>query len=103
MSVNEFHKNDIGTVITFTIKDSNTAVDLSAVTTKTFYLEHPSGSISTISANFVTTGSDGALNFTVTTGHFDTTGTFKLQAYIADTTTAWHTDIYEFFVHPNIE
>lgn len=103
MSANEIHKGDIGTVISITIKDSATAVDISGATTKYFVLQHPGSSLTTITANFTGSGTAGTINFTSTSSHFDTTGTFKLQVHIADATGTWRSDIYEFFVYPNLE
>lgn len=103
MSVNEIHKGDVGTVFTATIKDSGTAIDLSASLTKYFVLRKPDSTLTTITANFVGSGTSGGINFTSTSSHFDTTGVYKLQAYISDGTKTWRTDIYEFFVYPNLE
>ena len=103
MSANEIHKGDIGTVLTITIKDSATAVDISGATTKNFVLKKPGGSLTTITANFTGSGTSGVVNFTSTSSHFDTTGTYQLQVYIADATGTWRTDIYSFFVYPNLE
>ena len=103
LSANEIHKGDVGTVFTFTIKDSDTSVDISNATTLQFLLKGPGGTTTTISANMVGTGSTGSINFTSTAAHFDTSGTYKLQGVVADTSGSWHTDVYEFFVWPNIE
>lgn len=102
MSADEIHVGDVGTVFTATLKDSGTALDISGATTKYFLLNQPGGTTTTVTANFVTSGTDGALDFTSTAAHFDQTGRFKLQAYITDGTNTYHTDVYEFTVHPNL-
>lgn len=103
MSANEIHVGDIGTVITATLKDGSSTIDLSGITTKYFLLQKPAGSNTSITANFVGSGTSGVLNFTSASSHFDTTGTYKLQVYVSNGTATWHTDIYQFFVYPNLE
>lgn len=103
MSVNQIQVGDVGTVFTITIKDqSNTAVDISGATTKYFILQQPDGSVTTITANYVGSGTAGQIAFTSASSHFDQQGKYKLQAYVADTTTAWHTDVYTFSVSSNL-
>jgi hypothetical protein len=103
LSANEIHVGDVGTVFQATIRDqSGTAVDISGATTKLFLLKQAGGSVTTITAAFVTSGTDGSIKFTSTAAHFDTQGKFKLQAYVTNGTTVWRTDIYEFSVSANL-
>lgn len=103
MSANEIHVGDVGTVFTATLKDSGTAVDISNASTKYFLLRQPGGTTSTVTANFTTSGTDGVLNFTSTSSHFDQMGLYRLQAFINDGTNQWHTDIFRFNVFANLE
>lgn len=103
MSVNEIRRVDAGTVITATLRDDTATVDISGAATKYFLLKKPAGSITTITASFVGSGTSGAMKFTSTAAHFDTEGTYQLQGFISDGTNSWHTDIYQFIVHPNLD
>lgn len=104
MSANEIHVGDVGTVFEVTIKDqSGTAVDISGATTKVFFLRQPGGSVTTVTAQFIGgSGTTGVIGFTSTASHFDKVGKFKLQAYVADGTNTWRSDIYEFSVSANL-
>jgi len=92
------HVGDIGVRITATIKESGTAVDISAYGKKEFHLKQPNGSVTTISATFVTTGSDGAIYFDSTSTTFDVDGDYKLEAYLVNTAASktFHTDTFHF-------
>lgn len=103
MSVDEIHVGDVGTTFQATIKDSGTALNISSYTTKQFFLKQPTGSITTITALFMSgSGTSGVMGFTSTSAHFDQTGKYNLQAYLSDGTTTFRSDIYEFIVHKNI-
>lgn len=102
MSTNDIHVGDVGTVITATIKDSGTAVDISAMTTKYFLLRQPGGTTTTISASFVGSGTAGAICFTSASAHFDAEGVYKLQAFVASASNQWHTDWAVFTVYGNL-
>lgn len=102
MSANEIHVADVGTVITATLKDGASSIDLSGITTKYFLLHKPDGTNTTITANFVGSGTSGAITFTSTATHFDTEGSYQLQVFVSDATNQWHTDVYRFLVYPNL-
>lgn len=103
MSVEEIHVGDAGTLIQATILDSGTALDISAFTTKLFYLKDASGVISTITAIFIGgSGTGGVIGFTSTAGTFGVAGRYQLQAYLAGGTNVWRSDIYEFTVFGNV-
>lgn len=107
MGQNEIHVNDIGTVFTMTIKDSNTAMDVSladTTTSRVLYFKDPDGNVNTQTASFSGTGSDGVLVFTTTTALFNTAGAWNLQAKLIFGTTGstFFTDVYEFKVYENL-
>ena len=47
MPANEIHVNDVGTLFTLTIKDGDSAVNISSATTKKIIIKKPSGTILT--------------------------------------------------------
>ena len=107
MPADEIHKNDIGTTIQATVKDGNTAVDLSSGTfTSIFFVfQDPAGTSNTQTAtSFGTDGSDGIVNYIVnTTTVFGTIGAWSFQGIVQLTTTSiWHSDKHKFTVHPNL-
>ena len=103
MSVNEIHVGDKGTLFTFTVKDGSSTIDISAATvTGNLILSKPGGTISTLSAGFVTAGTDGAIIYTSTATDFGETGTHKFQVIVDDGTNKWNTDVFVFKVHPNL-
>ena len=102
MSVNEIHKNDIGTILRVTIYDGSTIVDISTATTKTIYLRKPNGVILTKTAVFYTDGSDGIIQYIVQSTDLDQDGTWGIQAYIVLSDGSWRTDMSTFIVYRNI-
>lgn len=82
------HVGDIGTTITVTVLEDETALDISGATTKEFIIKRPDGDLVTKTASFVTTGTDGRLRYTVTSGDVsgdvlnDISGTWQVQVYL---------------------
>lgn len=103
MAKNEIHVGDIGTVFTATIKDGNTAVDLSGATTKQLKFHDPDGVLITKDAAFVTGGSDGGIKYTTISGDLSKAGQWKLQGYVVLPSGSWHTDIVTFTVYDVLE
>jgi hypothetical protein len=108
METGHIHKNDVGTVFTVTIKDSGTALDISAATDanhRVLLFKSPDGSTTTQTASFVTAGTDGAIKFTTTAGLLGTVGTWQLQAKIIlnTLTSVFYSDVHEFDVYSNLE
>lgn len=105
MSVNEIHVGDC-TVFKPTIYDGSSVVDISSATTTSLLLffKKPGGSVTTQTASFVTTGSDGALKFTASASLLDSDGLWQLQAKVTlgTTTSVFYSDVYKFQVYPNL-
>lgn len=79
----EVHVGDIGTVIQVTIKDSSgTAIDISGASTKSILVLKPDGTEVTWDAEYVTDGSDGAINYTTVSGDLNVAGVCYLQPQI---------------------
>jgi len=110
MAIDEIHVNDIGTTFRATIYEKQasgtTAVlDISGINTTTgrqFVFQQPSGSTTTQTATFLTSGTDGTLVFTSTTGFLSSSGEWRLQCVISVGSNTFHTDVYKFTVHENI-
>ena|SRR3990167_327182 len=104
MAANEIHKNDIGTRFKCTIKDGDSIVDVSAVTTKQVLFYKPSSEILTKTASFFTDGSDGIIYYDSIDGDLDEVGSWELQGYVVfSSTSKFRSDIKSFKVHRNLE
>lgn len=102
MAINEIHVSDIGTILRLTVYEGSSALDISSATTKQFKFKKPDGITSTIDASFTTDGSDGNLQYTVTSGFLDQSGTWQVQVYLVLPTWQGHSDIKRFEVRLNI-
>lgn len=106
MSANEIHLSDLGTTFRATILDSSTAVDLSSSTfTSVFFVfTAPGVAASTVTATaWNSDGSDGKVNYTVTSADFlNTIGTWLVQSIVTVSGNTWHSDLHKFIVHANL-
>jgi len=102
MSVEEIHVGDIGTVLTTTIYDGSTIVNISAATL-TWMFKKPSGVVVTKAGVLVTDGTDGQVKYTVESGFLDTAGTWNYQVKVVDGSNLWYSDINEFKVYKNVQ
>ncbi len=99
----EIHKLDIGTVLTTTIKDGTSIVDISGATTKDIILGKPDGTSLTNAGTFTTDGTDGKIYYTTILNDLDQIGWWKIQGYIVSSSGGeWRSDIGNFEVHKNI-
>ena len=102
MAKNEIHYADIGTAFEITLQDDSTVVNISAATTKQIIFQKPDGTTVTETADFVTDGTDGKIQYVIASGDLDTVGTWSIQAKIIISTNTWYSDIQTFEVHGNI-
>jgi hypothetical protein len=102
MAANEIHYNDIGTVLTITLKDGTSVVDISAATTYNIIFGKPDGTSVEQSGTFTTDGTDGKMYYTTVDGDLDQVGWWDIQAKIVDSSGTWRSDIGNFEVHANI-
>ena len=103
MSINEIHKNDIGTVFQLTIKDQDNAiVDLSSATTKQILIKSPNKSVAIKTGSFLTDGTDGIITYTIVENDLNVIGIWSIQAKTIFVTGTWYSDIQEFKVHGNV-
>ena len=103
MAANEIHLNDVGTQFKLTVSDAGTVVDVSPPgTTYTINFRKPDGTCLTKSATPFTDGTDGIISYKAASGDLDTTGTWKLQAFVHFGATEFYSDVQSFRVHKNI-
>lgn len=106
MAADEIHVGDVGTELRATIYDGSTTVDISGANTTTarlFYLKNSAGTVSTLTASFLSgSGTAGGLVFTSTSSTFDTSGSYELQARVTISGKTFSSDIYKFTVFPNL-
>jgi hypothetical protein len=102
MAANEIHQNDIGTKFLVTIKDGDSAVDISGASTKQIIIKKPSGETLTNSASFNSDGTDGKIYYNAIVGNLDETGTYKIQGKVVIASGTFYTDIQSFKVHRNL-
>lgn len=103
MSCNEIHVGDKGTEFRATIKDSGTALNVSAATVS-FIFRKPDRTVFSAATSFVTGGTDGAVYFiTPTTTTLDIAGKWNLQARVQVGVEIFRSDVYDFKVWKNLE
>ncbi len=102
MAADEIHMLDIGTVLTVTVKDGTSIVDISAATTHDIILGRPDCTSVTKTGTFTTDGSNGKIYYTTIANDLNQIGWWKIQAYIIGSSGTWKSDVGNFEVHKNI-
>ena len=92
--MSDIHVGDVGTAIILTVNDSSTGavVDISSATTLEIVLRKPNGTSITRTAEFVTDGADGKLQYVTIAGDIDRAGEWSAQGYISMPVWSGHTD-----------
>jgi len=101
MAANEIHLNDVGTEFKLTISDAGTAVDVSSALEIKINFRKPDGTCFSKTASAVD-AANGIVRYITGVGDLDTTGTWKLQAFVDFGSTEFYSDIQSFRVHKNI-
>jgi hypothetical protein len=101
MAKNEVHKNDVGTVFEFTVKDGSVVVDLSAATISVKFRK-PNGTVLTKTGVLLNDGTDGKMKYTTVLNDLSDAGDWSVQAVITIGTGTWNTDIQHFRVFDNL-
>lgn len=101
MPVNEIHVGDVGTVLTTTIKDGSSIIDISGATL-TFYFKKPNNTVVSKAGVLVSDGSDGQVKYTTESGFLDVAGTWYFQARVLDGDNSWKSDVAQFKVYTNL-
>lgn len=102
MAANEIHVNDVGTKFLVTVTDGSSAVDISSATTKQLIIKKPSGTKLTKATAFTTDGTDGKMQYSITSDDLDEAGSYKLQGKVVISDGTFYTDIHTFKVHRNL-
>ncbi len=102
MATPQIQVGDFGTVFRVTIKEDDVVVDVSAATEITFRFEKPDGSVVEREGEFASTGTDGAVNYTLQDGDIDTSGTWRYQVHVVTPDFALSTDVGKFKASPNL-
>lgn len=99
----KFHLNDIGSVIVITLRNEGLPVNLSQTTVRQLQLRKPGAAANIIrTANLVTDGTEGKMQYTWAAGDLDIVGTWLLMVYIESPTLHLHSDIVQFEVDKNL-
>lgn len=81
-------EDDYGFAIVVTLVDmAGAVVDISAASTLSLIIRKPDRTFATKTATFVTDGSDGMLQWTVTDGYLDQEGHYAIEAEVSDGST----------------
>jgi hypothetical protein len=103
MSQDEIHIGDKGTQFNITLYDGTSVVDISTSTGRTFEFLSPTGTVTTVTASFVGSGTAGGLTYTTeSTTAFPVDGQWKMQAVVTFANSLFHSDILTFNVYPNL-
>jgi hypothetical protein len=103
MSADEIRVGDKGTQFNVTLYDGTSVVDLSASTARTFEFRMATGTVFTVTASLVGSGTSGGLTYTVdTTTVLAVEGKWKLQARVLFAASQFRSDISEFRVFSNL-
>lgn len=97
------HIGDVGTIFTSTIVDcKRAAIDISTATTLEMIFEKYDASQTTVTAVFVTDGTDGKIKHVTLPGFFDVEGVWRMQSHVITPAGEWHSDIDTFEVLGNL-
>ena len=96
-----FFVGDFGLAINLTVADSKGVfIDISAATAE-YEIEDPKRNISTVTASFVTDGSNGKLTYVLVSGDLDEPGRWKVRVKITEgVSKCYRTEKLEFPVNP---
>ena len=94
----QLSKNDVGSVISVTVKENGVVFNASAATVKTLRLKKPNETVITKTAVFETDGSNGVLIYTTVAGDLNENGMWTGQLYLEFPTGKWSTDVFTFVV-----
>jgi len=103
MSISEQAQvGDIGTKIRLTVYDSENPADISNAVTKSISFKPKNGGVITKIAEFVTDGTDGKIECTISEDDFELAGTYSVQGYISTPSGSWHTSIKQMTINKNL-
>lgn len=100
---NKLHVGDIGTALQVQVWncDTNTAFDITGLTSKHIKLAKPDASTVNFAADLVHPGS-GLIQYVTTSGDLDQVGIWRIQGIIDLNGGTFHTSIKDFTVYANL-
>lgn len=97
------HVGDIGTAFEATVYDRGSLVDLSSFTTLELVFRSPKGTVTTQTAELVTDGTDGKLQYvTQTSDDLNEAGSWQVQGRMSKSDGTWRTAVSTFVVDANL-
>lgn len=102
MSLTGVVVNNWGQKIELTVVDidTNAAVDISSYTTLQIVFKDPAGSQTAKTAAFVTSGTDGKLDYTIEQDLLDVDGTWQVRARVSTAQALLQTEWVDMHVQP---
>jgi hypothetical protein len=94
---------DIGTVLRFTVKEGNAALDISAATVKKLKLRKKDKSTVEFDMDFTTDGTDGQVEYVTLADDIDQKGKWQAQVYLEMPGGKWHTSKVDVEVDDNVD
>jgi len=96
------HQDNIGTTVTVTITEDDTALDISAATVITFIFFKPDGELLETTGSFVDDGTDGQVKYVFTDGQLDQSGWWDVQVYLFFVSTQYYSELYRCKISRNL-
>lgn len=97
-------KNDIGTIIRYTIKNTQgVLVDLSTASVKQIRLRKPSGGLLLKTATFTTDGTNGQIEYAAMAGDLDEVGWWTGEGFVSLPSGSWTSSTDKFLVEDIME
>lgn len=96
------HIDDYGEKIKVTVEEDGAAVNVSAATATTFLIKDPEGTVTTQTATETTDGTDGKLEWIITTGFLASAGLWTVQAHVVFASSEFYTSEFSFNVAENL-
>jgi DUF4097 and DUF4098 domain-containing protein YvlB len=100
----EIHIGDVGTRFLFTIQDCDDVnpLDVSTASSIEIIFKKPDSSTLTVTATFLTDGTDGKVYYDTVAGDIDQVGRWQVQGKVTFPTGVFYSDIHKFQVYANL-
>jgi hypothetical protein len=102
MATEVIQQDGIGTIFRLTVKEDNSAVDISTATTKQIIFQRPDGEKLTKTATFTNTGTNGKIEYATVSGDLSLPGEWAYQGYVVMPSWSGYTSVKRFQVSPNL-
>lgn len=98
------HVGDVGVALQVTIVNrSGGVVDVSSASTKELWLGQPNGGTLVKAASFVTSGSDGQIQYVTQAGDLSIDGSWFVQGHVVISSGEFHSDVGALEVRRNLK